>query len=228
MVEKSLQVKEGKTLDKKKIVEDIRFLFPELENVPSDEIIKAVYLAKHYELDPLKREVYFVPFNIYDTDPKTNRRYVKKKTVQLIVSYLEYIKRAERSEKLDGWSVQIRQEGNDFVAEVTIWRKDWRQPFVWNVYLSEVKKDTRAWREMPKFMLRKVAIAQAFRIAFPEELAGMPYEEAEIITEDLNGKTEQVVEMQEVKKTEKEKQEMKKEPEAKEKKQKEEMIDIPF
>ena len=226
MKEKSLQIKEKtNVIDKKKIVEDIRFLFPELENVPSDEIIKAVYLAKHYELDPLKREVYFVPFNIYDTDPKTNRRYVKKKTVQLIVSYLEYIKRAERSEKLDGWSVQIKREGTDFVAEVTIWRKDWRQPFVWNVYLSEVKKDTRAWREMPKFMLRKVAIAQAFRIAFPEELAGMPYEEAEIITEDYNKDIQEEVKTV-VKKFEK--QEKQEKEEKKENLELKETEEIPF
>jgi len=165
---------------------------------------EAIYLAKHYNLDPLKREVYFVPYNVYETDSKTNRKILKRRTVQLVVSYLEYIKRAERSEKLDGWSIQIKQEGNDSVAEVTIWRKDWNHPFTWNVYLSEVKKDTRSWRDMPRFMLRKVAIAQAFRIAFPEELAGMPYEEAEIVNGDFN-KIES--EKEETKKVENEKQE---------------------
>ena len=31
------------------------------------------------------------------------------------------------------------------------------------------------WEKMGRFMLRKVAIAQAFRLAFPDELGGMPY-----------------------------------------------------
>lgn len=198
------QIKKLKPLPKGDIVAQVKFLFPELEDISNEEIMKAIYLAKHYNLDPLKREVYFVPYNVYETDSKTNRKILKRRTVQLVVSYLEYIKRAERSEKLDGWSIQIKQEGNDSVAEVTIWRKDWNHPFTWNVYLSEVKKDTRSWRDMPRFMLRKVAIAQAFRIAFPEELAGMPYEEAEIVNGDFN-KIES--EKEETKKVENEKQE---------------------
>jgi hypothetical protein len=35
---------------------------------------------------------------------------------------------------------------------------------------------------MPRFMLKKVAIGQAFRLAFPEELGGMPYMEIEDVT----------------------------------------------
>jgi len=188
-VEKALRKQEGKTLEErrgellelKEKVKKIKFLFPELEGVPEEEILKAVALAKYYNLDPLKKQVYFVPFRMFDT--LGDKKVLRKVTVQLVVSYLEYVKRAERSGKLNGWNIKIEDLGNDMIARVTIWRKDWEKEFVWEVYLSEVKKDTRSWREMPKFMLKKVAIAQAFRIAFPEETQELPYEEAEIITE---------------------------------------------
>ena len=45
------------------------------------------------------------------------------------------------------------------------------------------KKDgfpTQFWSKQPRFQLRKVAMAQAFRLAFPDELGGLPYESAEL------------------------------------------------
>jgi hypothetical protein len=45
------------------------------------------------------------------------------------------------------------------------------------------KKDgttTQFWTKQPRFQLRKVAIAQAFRLAFPDELGGLPYESSEL------------------------------------------------
>lgn len=142
----------------------VRLLNPQLAGVPDEEILKGLALANYLGLDPVKKQVHMVPFG---------------KSVQLIVSYLEYIKRAERSGKLNGWQVQIVEQP-EVKAKVTIWRKDWEKPFEWEVYLKEAQRNTPTWREMPLFMLRKVAIAQAFRIAFPEEVGELPYEEAEM------------------------------------------------
>jgi phage recombination protein Bet len=160
-----------KQMKTKQVIQMIKLLYPHLEKamVPDVEILKALSLAKHLGLDPLKREVHFVPY---------------KRRVQLIVSYLEYIKRAERSGKLDGWTVRFEGKSKkNLKATVTIYRKDWAHPFEWTVYYEEVKKDTPTWQDMPLFMLRKVAICQAFRMAFPEETGSLPYEEAEIIDE---------------------------------------------
>jgi len=142
----------------------VRLLNPQLAGVPDEEILKGLAIANYLGLDPIKKQVHMVPFG---------------KSVQLIVSYLEYIKRAERSGKLNGWQVQIIEQP-EVKAKVTIWRKDWEKPFEWEVYLKEAQRNTPTWREMPLFMLRKVAIAQAFRIAFPEEVGELPYEEAEM------------------------------------------------
>jgi phage recombination protein Bet len=143
----------------------IRLLFPHLNKVKDEEILKAVAVAKHLGLDPVKKEVHFVPYS---------------GSVQMIVSYTEYIKRAERSGKLNGWKVDFGKDELGEYAQIEIHRKDWETPFVWKVYMEEAKQNSPTWQKMPKFMLRKVAIAQGFRLAFPEETAELPYEEAEI------------------------------------------------
>jgi RecT family. len=144
------------------LVELVRVLFPQLQGVSDLEIAKAIALAKRLGLDPLRKEVHLVPF---------------KGSVQLVVSYLEYIKRAERSGKLDGWEVRLGKDELGEYAEVEIFRKDWKHSLKWRAYLEEVKKETPNWKAMPLFMLRKTAIAQAFRLAFPEETQELPLEE---------------------------------------------------
>jgi phage recombination protein Bet len=152
--------------EQQNLVELVRVLFPQLQGVSDLEIAKAIALAKKLGLDPLRKEVHLVPF---------------KGSVQLVVSYLEYIKRAERSGKLDGWEVRLGKDELGEYAEVEIFRKDWKHSLKWRAYLDEVKKDTPNWKAMPLFMLRKTAIAQAFRLAFPEETQELPLEEGEIV-----------------------------------------------
>ncbi|WP_457628378.1 RecT family recombinase, partial [Persephonella sp.] len=142
-----------------------RLLFPHLAKVKDEELLKAVSVARHLGLDPVKKEVHFVPYS---------------GSVQMIVSYTEYIKRAERSGKLNGWQVDFGKDDFGEFAEITIYRKDWDTPFKWKVYMQEARQKSPTWDKMPAFMLRKVAIAQGFRLAFPEETAELPYEEAEV------------------------------------------------
>jgi len=149
------------------LVELIRVLFPQLKDVSDVEIIKAVSLARKLGLDPLRREVHFVPF---------------KGSVQLVISYHEYVRRAERSGKLNGWEVKLGKDELGEYAEVVIHRRDWEHPFKWRVYLDEVKRDTPSWKTMPLFMLRKTAIAQGFRLAFPQETQELPEEIVEYET----------------------------------------------
>jgi len=52
--------------------------------------------------------------------------------------------------------------------------------------MEEARQNSPTWQKMPRFMLRKVAIAQGFRLAFPEETAELPYEEAEMPMNGFN------------------------------------------
>lgn len=126
-----------------------------------------------YGLNPIKKEVYGIPYG-----DKFN----------LIVGYESYIKRAERSGRLDGWGVEIIGHGNDMKAVITINRKDWTKPFIHEVYFEEYNTNQNLWKSKPRTMLKKVAIAQGFRMCFSEELGGMPYT-ADELPEEMTTET---------------------------------------
>lgn len=133
------------------------------------ELFYFMNIAKTYGLNPFKREIYFVKF---DGSPG-----------QTMVGYEVYLKRAEKTGKLDGWDVRIEDMGQlSERAIITIYRKDRTKPFVWEVNRSEFDQHHALWKSKPQFMLRKVAISQGFRLAFPDELGGIPY-----TSEEING-----------------------------------------
>ncbi len=53
----------------------------------------------------------------------------------------------------------------------SIYIKDWDVPFDHTVALSEFNKGTATWKNMPAIMIRKVALVQALREAFPDDLS---------------------------------------------------------
>jgi phage recombination protein Bet len=142
-----------------------------------------------YKLDPFKREIYPIAYG--------SGQYRK---LSIIVGYEVYLKRAERTGKLDGWEVTFsgslesskkskRMGGQwkevdawigDLTATIKIYRKDWSRPLVHDVYWEEYTQDNSMWFDKPKTMLRKVAIGQGFRLCFPDELGGMGYLEEEV------------------------------------------------
>ena len=126
--------------------------------------------AQAYCLNPFKREIYCVPRWIGD-----------KRVIAVITGYDVYIKRAERTGKLDGYTSITEGKAPALKGVIKIYRKDWSHPFEHEVDFAEIvqrKKDgsiNAMWNKMPKFMTKKVAIAQGFRLCFPDELGGMPY-----------------------------------------------------
>ena len=123
--------------------------------------------AKMYGLNPVKREIYFVKY--------------KNNPGQTLIGYEYYLRRAEETGQLNGWNVVFDKDDFGDKAVVTIHRKDREHPFTWEVYRSEVDKKQALWNVMPMFMTKKVAIAQAFRLAFPEQLGGAPYIQEEVL-----------------------------------------------
>lgn len=132
---------------------------------------KALFLkvAQLNGLNPFKREIYAIPFG---------------SGFNIVTGYQVYIARAEASGKLDGWDVIA----NDQEAVITIYRKDMSHPIVWRVMRSDFDKGVGNWVKMPDFMIKKIAIGQGFRLAFPNELSAMPYTSDEL--DDSNGSTE--------------------------------------
>lgn len=70
-----------------------------------------------------------------------------------------------------------------FRCTVKVYRKDRTRPTIHTVYWSECTQNNQIWNEKPRTMLRKVALCQNFRLAFPDEFDGMPYAEEELPTD---------------------------------------------
>jgi len=136
------------------IIED--YLFTSETKLNEKQKAMFIKLAQLHNLNPFKREIYPIPYG---------------KEFSIVTGYQIYIQRAEATGDLDGWEV----ESNEETAKITIWRKSFAHPFTWEVDKSDFGKSYGSWKSMPKFMLKKVAIGQGFRLAFPNELGSMPY-----------------------------------------------------
>lgn len=134
--------------------------------IPEQQKKQFIELAAAFGLNPFKREIYAVGYGA---------------NWNIITGYEVYLKRANRIGLLDGWNATVEGSGENMIATVTVYRKDWKMPFVHTVLFSEVCQKTKegklnsVWAKMPQFMCKKVAIAQAFRLCFPDEMGGMPY-----------------------------------------------------
>jgi len=157
---------------------DVMGISPKLEE---KEKIQFLSIAKSFGLNPFKREIFCTVYG--------EGQY---KQLSIITGYEVYIKRAERSGMLDGWNATTSGSvpTKDLKATVTIYRKDRQHPFIWEVFYDECVQKTKAgavtkfW-EKANFMTKKVAISQAFRLCFSDELGGMPYTSDEIQPEEV-------------------------------------------
>ena len=137
-----------------------------------------INVAVAYKLNPFKREIYCNPYNTKDG-----------RKLSIITGYEVYLKRAERIGDLDGWKVTTSGTVKDgsLKAQIVIHRKSWKQPFEHEVELAEYDKKYALWLDKPITMLKKVVTAQGFRLAFPDELGGMPYT-ADELPDDMTGR----------------------------------------
>ena len=169
---KEIAVQENNVVDEKTLNE---YLFGLENNLNDKQKNLFLNIAKANNLNPFKREIYAVWFgNMFS----------------IITGYQVYIDKANASNKLDGWNVDVvyNEEWKIKGAKIVIHRKDWEHPFEWEVSIKEfVRKKKNGeimknWKTMPELMIKKVAIWQGFRLCFPSEIWGLPYL-AEEITE---------------------------------------------
>ena len=142
------------------------------------EIEQFISVAQAYGLNPFKREIYASKYG---------------DNFSIVVGYETYIKRAERSGRLDGWEVKTegRVDWNNpkqssLKAVITIYRDDFKHPFIHEVYFSEYVQFNRSgqitkfWKDKPVTMVKKVVMSQGFRLCFSDELGGIPYTKEEL------------------------------------------------
>ncbi|MCQ2106380.1 MAG: phage recombination protein Bet [Fibrobacter sp.] len=125
------------------------------------ERVQFLAIAQAFNLNPFKREIYAVKYG---------------NSFNVITGYEVYIKRAESFPQYDGYETEF---GIDAAKQVfctcRVFRKDRSHACTSTVYMAEYNTGKSLWLSKPKVMLEKVAIATAFRRAFPSEFNGMPY-----------------------------------------------------
>lgn len=143
--------------------------------VSDAEVIQFIKLCQANQLNPFIGDAYMVK---YGSEP-----------AQMIISKAAFMKRAESAPQFAGYQAGVillrdkevvEIEGSFFLPGDTLvggWAKVYRfdreHPVVARVRLQEYNKGKGPWAAMPGTMIRKVAIAQAFREAFPFATDGM-------------------------------------------------------
>ena len=151
--------------------------------VTDQEVMMFISLCKYQKLNPFLREAYLI-------------KYGEKQPATMVVGKETYMKRAMRNPAyagleagvvvmlpdglLDNRVGSIVLEGEKLVGGwAKVYVKGWQVPMMVTVSFDEYvgRKSngevTQQWSTKPASMIRKVAVVQALREAFPEDLGGM-------------------------------------------------------
>lgn len=129
-----------------------------------------IAVASAFGLNPFKREIY-----------ATTYRNKEGGTVMSIVTgYEVYLKRAEMNPNYNGFETEFSDVNGEMNCTCKVYRKDRTMPVTSTVWMSEYSTGRSLWSTKPRMMLEKVAIATAFRRAFPMDFGGMPYTNDEL------------------------------------------------
>lgn len=170
-----------------KIVRD--FLTKGNGQVSDQDLVQFISICKYNQLNPFLNEAYLVKFG--------------QQPAQMIVSKEALMKRAEACESYEGFKAGIIVLRNNESVEIEgcfmmpndelvggwaeVHRSDRKFPIKAKVTLGEYDKKQSTWNEKRSTMIRKVAIVQALREAFPTQLGAMyTSEEQGVKTEDAS------------------------------------------
>lgn len=160
--------------------------------VTDEEVVMFLKLCQYQHLNPFLREAYCIK---YGQEPAT-----------MVVGKGTYEKRAARNAKYDGFEAGVIVErdgklenriGSLVLTSETLvggWAKvhvkgysvPIQSAVTYNEYVGRKSNGdvNGQWSKKPGTMIRKVALVQALREAFPEDMEGLPYAEEELSTGD--------------------------------------------
>lgn len=168
MAKKELAVVEEKTtqiVENNPVIDEETIKNYFCKNASASELALGAMICKQQGLNPFTGDVHFVKYG--------------EQKMQVVVSKYAFLKRAERNPNYDGFKAWVESDGEDTIGKCEVYRTDRKMPVYSEVYLSEYNQGNKMWKEKPKTMIRKVAVVQAHREAFPNDLSGL-YTEEEI------------------------------------------------
>ncbi|MGU7966362.1 phage recombination protein Bet [Streptococcus suis] len=170
--------------------QDVKRYFDPQNLLSEKQVGQALSLIKGRNLNPLANEVYIVAY-------KNNK--TGGVEFSLIVSKEAFLKRAAQSPNYEGFEagvvvidengIQTERKGSLILPTdklvggwARVYRKNFKVPVEIYLSLAEYNKGKSTWNSMPATMIRKTALVNALREAFPEDLGNM-------YTEDDGGET---------------------------------------
>lgn len=156
------------------------------ELVTKQEIMLYMKLCKVQGLNPFLKDAYLI-------------KYGADQPAQMIVGKDAFTKRADEMPECRGWvaGVCVTDKNGEYLERegsvvlpneklvggwCSIEKDGWSHPFKHTVSLEEYHTHKSTWNKMPATMIRKVALVQGLRDAFPSAFQGM-YDSAEIDSE---------------------------------------------
>ena len=170
--------------------------------ITDSEAYMFLNLCKHQHLNPFLREAYCIK---YGNNP-----------AQMVVGKDTFIKRARHRKDFDGFKagVLIQTKDGEIIEREGSFRAPgenllggWAKVFIkgmstpyyaaveWGEYVQlKDGRPNKMWASKPTTMIRKVALSQALREAFPDDMGGL-YEPEEINTVDTDDLSEEPIPM---------------------------------
>lgn len=169
-------------------------------NVTDQEVVMFINLCKYQKLNPFLNEAYLIK---YGNSP-----------AQIVVSKEAFMKRAENHPSYEGFQAGVIVERDGELVEVEgavkletdklvggwckVYRSDRKVPITTRISFEEFSKNQATWKTMPLNMIRKSAIVNGLREAFPETLGAMYTEddaelnqERKVVNQDIQEEIEQ-------------------------------------
>lgn len=163
----AVQATEQNQVTAKLLNDYLNTITDKLTNAQRDQFIA---VASAFGLNPFKREIYATTYRNKDGGT----------VMSIVTGYEVYLKRAEMNPNYNGFETEFAAVNGEVNCTCKVYRKDRTMPVTSTVWMAEYSTGRSLWLSKPRMMLEKVAIATAFRRAFPMDFGGMPYTNDEL------------------------------------------------
>ncbi|CAI2677391.1 hypothetical protein AKUH3B102A_PHAGE100120 (plasmid) [Apilactobacillus kunkeei] len=161
--------------------------------VTDQEVVMFMQLCRYQKLNPFLKEAYLVKFGSQAASIITskeafmkraeNNKHYKGFKAGIVVA------RGEEMKHLDG---AIKMPKDELIgAWAEVYRDDRDEPSHVEISLEEFSKGQATWKQMPMNMIRKTALVNALREAFPENLGSLYTEDDKQPVQEIQPEEEQ-------------------------------------
>lgn len=118
--------------------------------VSNEQMMALLIVAEQHRLNPFTKEIYAYPD--------------KGGGIVPVVGIDGWIRIVQEHPQFDG--MEFEYDGKEQAMACTMWRKDRSRPTKITEYIAECRRDTPAWKQSPRRMIRNRSLAQCARVAF--------------------------------------------------------------